>query len=84
MKTFFTFLPPGSYGRIHIKDLDTMTNKVIHLAELILPKVPSSQEDIFTPQQQIFLDMFGPFGDSSFTIQNDLVISTLGSSILTI
>jgi hypothetical protein len=69
---------PGSYGSVAIPALDSMANKVIHLAELILPVVPSSQDDIFTPQGQLFLDMVNSTGDSIFTIQNDFTISSFG------
>jgi hypothetical protein len=69
---------PGSYGLLTVKGLDTISNKVIHLAELIVPKIPSTQEDKFTPQPQLFLDMINNTNDSVFTIQNDLVLSNFG------
>ena len=73
---------PGSYGLLKIPGLDTMSNKVIHLAELIMPKVPTADEDKFTPQAQLFLDMINNTGDTAFSIQNDFVISNLGGSNL--
>jgi len=69
---------PGSYGSVLAKGLDTMSNKVIHLAELIFPVVPSASQDAFTPQGQLFLDMFSPNKDSVFTIQNDFLITSFG------
>jgi len=74
------YLPttPGSYGLLKIKGLDTATNKAIHLAELIVPKIPSVQEDKFTPQPQLFLDMINKTNDTVFTIQNDFVLSNFG------
>jgi Domain of unknown function (DUF4270) len=74
------YLPttPGSYGLLKIKGLDTVTNKAIHLAELIVPKIPSAQEDKYPPQPQIFLDMINKTNDTVFTIQNDFVLSNFG------
>jgi hypothetical protein len=69
---------PGSYGLLKIPGLDTFGNKVVHLAELIVPKVPSADEDKFTPQPQLFLDMINKTNDTVFTIQNDLVLSNFG------
>jgi len=69
---------PGSYGSVKVPALDTMQNKVIHLAELIFPQVPTGSDNIFTPQAQIFLDMVNKTKDSAFTIQNDFIISSLG------
>ncbi len=69
---------PGSYGLLKIPGLDTITNKVIHLAELIIPKLTSDQQDKFTPQPQLFLDMINKTNDTVFTIQNDFVLSNFG------
>ena len=69
---------PGSYGLLKIPGLDSLSNKVVHLAELIVPKVPSADEDKFTPQPQLFLDMINKTNDTVFTIQNDLVLSNFG------
>ena len=69
---------PGSYGLLKIPALDTIQNKVIHLAELIVPVVSSSQENIFTAPTQLFLDMINKTGDTAFTIQNDLLVSNFG------
>ena len=72
---------PGSYGLLQIPGLDTIQNKVIHLAELIIPKISSLQEDIFRPLPQVFLDMVNKTNDSIFTIQNDLILSNFGFNI---
>jgi hypothetical protein len=69
---------PGSYALLKVPGLDTITNKVIHLAELIAPKLTSDQEDKFPPPAQLFLDMINKTNDTVFTIQNDLVISNFG------
>jgi len=69
---------PGSYSTVSVKGLDTMSNKVIHLAELVFPIAPSSSADVFTPQGQLFLDMFNPTKDTIFTIQNDFLITSFG------
>ncbi len=67
---------PGSYASIRIPNLELMNNRVIHLAELIVPKITSIQEDIFTHPNLIFLDMLSPNKDTSYTIQNDFEFST--------
>ncbi len=69
---------PGSYGLLKIPQLDTLSNKVIHLAELILPKVASAGDDQFKPPAQIFLDMVNSGSDTAFTIPNDFVLSNFG------
>jgi hypothetical protein len=69
---------PGSYGSVKVGQLDTMQNKVIHLAELIFPQVPTASDNIYFPQAQLFLDMVNKTNDTVFTIQNDFIISSLG------
>lgn len=73
---------PGSYVVINIPALDAFktTNKVIHRAELIINKVPSSSsiaDKIFTPPARLFLDRLSPHLDTAFIIPNDMTFNTL-------
>jgi hypothetical protein len=63
---------PGSYAKIKIPGLDTLSNRVIHRAELIIEKYPS-QEDFYAPPDKMFIDAISSTGDSAFTIRNDFV-----------
>src|SRR5690606_10704435 len=47
---------PGSYGQIKIKGLDTLDNRVIHLAELIMRPVPSAGDEWLARPPLLFLD----------------------------
>src|SRR5262249_46387328 len=52
---------PGSYVSIKIPALDTFSNKVIHLAEIVAQKIPSASDDIFTVPSQLMLDRKNSF-----------------------
>lgn len=71
--------PSGSYASLYIKGLDTMTNKVIHRAELVISKVPSASDNVFTPPVQLLLDHVNGAHDSTFLLENDLVAGSDGS-----
>lgn len=64
---------PGSYGQIKIKGLDTLDNRVIHLAELIMLPVPSAGDEWLAKPNILFLDAINEAGDTAFTIRNDYV-----------
>lgn len=66
---------PGSYALLKIPGLDTMTNKVIHLAELIAPKVAAAGDNTFGLPNFLFMDMITDDKDSALTVQNDFVFS---------
>lgn len=66
---------PGSYGFIKIPGLDTMTNKVIHRAELILPRVAATGDNIYDVPNYLFLDMITADKDSALTVQNDFLFA---------
>lgn len=64
---------PGSYGEIKIKGLDTFSNNVIHLAELIMKPVPSAGDSWLNKPAILFLDCINETGDTAFTVRNDFV-----------
>jgi hypothetical protein len=70
---------PGSYVSIKIPQLDTFSNKVIHLAEIVATKIPSASDDVFTVPSQLMLDRTNiGTPDTSFILENDLVTDISG------
>lgn len=63
---------PGSYASVRIPQLNTFSNSVIHRAELIFEKYPST-DDQYTVPPIMFIDAISTTGDSSFTIRNDFL-----------
>ena len=63
---------PGSYGAIKIPALDTFKNNLIHRAELIVSKLPSSLENIFTTPSRLYLDRKRVNNDSAFFFNKDV------------
>ena len=49
---------PGSFAELKIPSLDTLSNRIIHRAELIMDQVsPTALDNILTPPAFLFLDM---------------------------
>jgi hypothetical protein len=69
---------PGSYGFIKIPGLENMSNRTIHRAELIMEKIPSAQDNFYTPPPVMFIEGINPAGDSAFTIRGDFVVTNQG------
>lgn len=79
-KVYLQSSPSGSYASVVIPDLSTLGNKVIHRAEIIATKIPSTLDNTFTPPLQLFLDrtnMGTP--DTSFLLYKDLAAGPDGS-----
>ncbi len=81
---------PGSYAKLNIPGLDTMTNKVIHLAELVVETLPTQEANFFTGPNILFLDALSDDNDSAFSIRYDFIpvqtapfydIGTLGGTL---
>ena len=68
---------PGSYVNIKVPALATMDNKVIHLAELLMYRLPSAQDNIFFGPRLLYLDKINNTRDTAFIFEND---QTVGSS----
>ncbi len=64
---------PGSVATIKVPGLDTLQNNIIHRAELIVTKLPSALENIFTPPIRLFLDRISNNNDSAFVLDKDLI-----------
>jgi hypothetical protein len=66
----------GSIGYIRIPQLDTFSNKVIHRAELIIPKLSSAQDNIFGSPQLLWLDRINQADNVPSTLQHDVFFTT--------
>jgi hypothetical protein len=76
-KVYIQSSPSGSYASIVIPGLDTMSNKVIHRAEIIATKISSASDNIFTAPPRLFLDRIRTGSkDSSLIFEKDLLISS--------
>jgi Domain of unknown function (DUF4270) len=64
---------PGSYASLKIPGIDTLTNRVIHRAEIVIEKLTPVSETYTTPDV-LFIDLVNP-KDSAFTIPNDFVMT---------
>lgn len=63
---------PGSYALLKIPGIDTLTNRVIHRAEIVVEKLPAVSETFGIPDL-LFIDLLNASGDTAFTIPNDFV-----------
>ena len=71
---------PGSYGALYFPGLDTLTNRVIHRAEVMAVTLPSAGGNIFTAPSRLMLDRTNRgLPDTNFILQNDLIPSFDGS-----
>lgn len=68
----------GSYVSIKIKGLDTLSNKVIHRAEIVASQI-NSPLDVFGPPDRLILDHINKTHDTAFLFENDLTPSLDGS-----
>jgi hypothetical protein len=68
---------PGSYAGIKIPGLDNLSNRTIHLAELIIYKIPSALDNIFKPSA-LYLDKINNAKDSAFIFERDQSVNTQG------
>lgn len=79
-KIYLQSSPSGSYASIVIPDLSGLGNKVIHRAELVVTKIPSTSENIFTPPSRLFLDRTNAnTPDTAFLLYKDLNVALTGS-----
>ncbi|MEJ7740148.1 MAG: DUF4270 family protein [Chitinophagaceae bacterium] len=69
---------PGSFAKITIPGLKTLTNRVIHNAILIVEKLPSAEDHFFTPPF-LFLDVWDTTRNRYITVQNDFIEDNQGS-----
>jgi Domain of unknown function (DUF4270) len=71
---------PGSFAQLHIKALDTFRNSVIHRAEIIVSPIASTQDNVFTYPQALFLDRINAANDTASTFDADMELTaSIGS-----
>lgn len=67
--------PNGSITTINLPELNNFENSVIHLAELIITKLPSAEENKFPPPGRLFLDRITELPDTALVFLNDFLNS---------
>ncbi len=70
---------PGSFASIKIPALSNMSNRLVHLAELVMYRVPSAQANIFTAPPLLYLDRISPNGDTAYLFENDQTVGGNGA-----
>ena len=68
---------PGIYSRVRIPGLSTLTNRIIHRAELVMEQVPYTNDQYYAPAN-LFLTPYTPTGGSTprFALPYDVSISS--------
>lgn len=66
---------PGSYATIRIPGLDTLSNAVIHRAELIMTPLVTAQNSIFSHPPALMLDRINAGRDTARTFDFDMGLS---------
>ncbi|MDB5197594.1 MAG: hypothetical protein JWP88_1965, partial [Flaviaesturariibacter sp.] len=69
-KIFIQGGSPGSVATISIPALSTLSNRVIHRAELIISKIPSASEALYPAPPVVFLDQINLFDVGSSIIDD--------------
>ncbi|HRI22322.1 MAG TPA: DUF4270 family protein, partial [Panacibacter sp.] len=72
---------PGIYTRITIPGLDTISNKIIHHAELIMEQAPDllSGNDQYLTPPALFLTPYSTDSMRRFALPNDVLFSSTGA-----
>jgi hypothetical protein len=74
---------PGTFAKLKIPDLATLSNRVVHRAELIVEQFVTSPDSTFGAPDYLFLDAFDPtITNSTYkfrTIPYDLIYSSTGA-----
>jgi hypothetical protein len=66
--------PKGSVAILRVPGLDTLSNNIVHLAELIITRVPDANSNIFTPPAQLILEKLKtPTSDTGYIFESDLL-----------
>jgi hypothetical protein len=76
---------PGTYVRIRVPGLQSLSNRIIHRAELITEEVPDNA-NLFTqmyPPRYLLLSLFDSAINTKRNVPNDYVISSDGPNIPT-
>ena len=71
---------PGSYAKIKIPGLGTLSNRVVHLADLIIEQVYDPLSPILTPPAFLYLDAFDTTKKRYRTIPYDVILAPVNSN----
>ena len=66
---------PGSYAKVKIPALGALSNRVVHLAELIVEQVHDPLTSIFTPPTYLYVDAFDSVKKRYRTIPFDVALT---------
>jgi hypothetical protein len=69
---------PGTYVRVKIPGLSTLSNRIIHRAELIVQQVAHPSDALFTPPQFLLLDAYNEIKNEARSIPYDFIIDQTG------
>lgn len=72
---------PGSFASLKIPGLSTLSNRVIHRAELRVTRLETPSDSKFAQPLLLFLDAETTDRDSAYTIQNDFLLSPVSGTI---
>ena len=70
---------PGSYAALKILGLENLSNRVVHRAELIVPRLSDPSDNTFGPPSRLLLDRRNATGVTSFVLDRDLPVSPSGT-----
>jgi hypothetical protein len=66
---------PGTYARLSVPGLYSLTNRVVHRAELVVQQVPDAAAKVFSPAPYLYLDAYDTTDKVYRTIPIDVAIS---------
>lgn len=69
---------PGSYFRVTVPSLGSLSNRLIYKAELLVERLPSTNDDLFTPPV-LFLDVNDSVNNRFISIKNDFTTDLAGT-----
>jgi len=67
---------PGSYTSVKIPNLKSVSNRVIHRAELIFETLASQEDNYFTKPLSLFMDVFDTANNRIMTVPYDFDFNT--------
>jgi uncharacterized protein DUF4270 len=69
---------PGTFAKLKVPDLNGLSNRLVHRAELVVEEVYDQSDDIFGPPQYLFLDAYDSAKGKYRTIPYDFLIDLTG------
>jgi Domain of unknown function (DUF4270) len=72
---------PGTFAQLNIPGLTTLSNRVIHRAELVVTQIPESPLNKFRINENIFLEYFDSINNSYKALQPDFEYNAGGYNL---